>query len=237
MIARGLTAVLVGVLLGAEPASDKENLATLGQALQKIVATAVPREIEDRNDWGKTVPIEPGLKFMALRTTVRVDDHLELPNGTWRRSKGTIVAPDKDIQIRVRDLKKLDGDKQRLVMEVDIRFTWEHEQKLWTKGIQYAGIIVAGKALSRTEVTCDFATKINGNIFPPTFEVDLKIQQTKTDLREFEMTKLTNIAVISAAAQKYGDEIKPLLQVMLSRKEKELTPSLNAALAEALKKK
>jgi hypothetical protein len=238
MLLRLLPLVLVGSLVRADDQpTEKQDLAALSQALQKVIAGTVPREIEDRSGWGTTVPVEPNMRFLNLRTIVKVGDKDELPHGSWSRSKGTIPDPDKDIQITVRELKSVEDNKQRLVVDVDIHFAWEHERKVWSKGIQLAGITAAGTSRSRTQVTCEFGTTLDVTVFPPLIKVDAVIKGTKTELREFELTKLTNIPLISEAARKHADEIRPLLQAMISRKEKELTPALNAALADALKKK
>jgi hypothetical protein len=244
MIIRLLPLLLIGSLaLAQTPPGEKAEksekgerpeLIALGHVLHGIVVANAPNEFEDRSEWGKTVPIDPKLKFMGLRTTVKVGDNLELPQGPWARSKIVIDDLEKDIRFHVRDLKTVEGGKQRIQVEVYVRFNWEHERKLWNKGIQLGGINAAGNSLAHFVVTCDFNTVIDTSNFPPRVSVDAQVKDTKADLREFELTKLTNIPLVSDAARKYSDEIRLVVQAILKAKEKEITPALNRVLAEVL---
>src|SRR5262249_51637305 len=152
--------------------TERPELVALGHILHGLVVASAPNEFEDRSQWGKTVPLDPNLKFMALRTTVKVDDKFDLPQGPWARSKIVMADLEKDVRFHVRDLKSIEGGKQRIFVEVYVRFNWEHERKLWNKGLQLGGINAAGNSLAHFVVTCDFNTTIDTNVFPPSVKVD-----------------------------------------------------------------
>jgi hypothetical protein len=233
-----MTALLTFACLAQAPTppatpAERDSLA---QVLHGLLVANAPREVEDRDDWGKTVPPEPGLGLMSLRTKVAVDDKVELPHGSWSRSKVTLADPAKDVQVEVLDLRPADGGKQRLELRVVVRGGWEHERKLWAKGLPLGGVTATGTALVQIDLGAEFTTAVDVTQFPPRLKVSAAVRQTKVELREFAVTKFTNSERVGEVAKRFGDELRPLLQLLVTRKEKDLTQALNDALAKALAK-
>jgi len=229
--------LLLLLLTFPDPPAEQPELALLSQTLHRIAVDRAPRVFEDLADWNKSTPLEPGLSLLGLRTRVKVGDREELAHGSWSRSKIALGDVAKDTKVTVRELKPLPGGKQRIVLEIDARFAWEHERKVWLKGLPIAGLSAGGNCRGVATITCEFSSTLDTSVFPPTLKVDAVVKENKLELRELEVTKLPNIPLVGEQAKKLVAEIRPVLQVLLTYKEKDLTPVLNEVLAEALRKK
>jgi hypothetical protein len=225
-----------GLLLLLSLAQDPAELDVLTRSLQTLLVANTPREIEDRKSWDKTIPLDPKLKLKSLRTIVQVDGKAHVPDGSWSRSKITLNDPARDVQIYVRDLKPLEGGKQHIVLELVVRCGWEYERKEWEKGFQLIGVTANGTTRAQLFLAAEYSTKLDVATFPPQLKVDLKVTQTKLDLREFEVKRLTKSKLLSLQAKLLSDEIRDILQVLITRKEDKITNALNSALAKVLKK-
>src|SRR4051812_44920643 len=61
--------------------ADHSDLAKL---IHNLVIPLVPKDFEDKSDWGKTAPLPPNLRLpRARRTVVLVEGRLEAPEGAW----------------------------------------------------------------------------------------------------------------------------------------------------------
>ncbi len=97
----GLGVCLVAVRVAADdapadapPASPKRDYADFSRLIQKIVVKDLPKEFEQRTNWGNTVPLTERLRFPNLpRTKVRVGDREGYADGLWRKYKIRIDDP------------------------------------------------------------------------------------------------------------------------------------------------
>ena len=87
--------------------------------MHTIVVKQLPKEFEDKSGWGGTIPAEPNLRLANLRTFIKVDDKLMMPHGAWRKFKGKLEHPDKNLKIVVKEFKQLDDKTYRVVADVD----------------------------------------------------------------------------------------------------------------------
>src|SRR4051794_38677569 len=95
--------------------------ADLAERIHKSVTAKMPREYEDHSGWGRTIPLPPTLRFPRLRRTfVKVGDHYELPDGTWRRTRVWVNDPDRDLRIRVPEVCKVGKHRTRLLVEATL---------------------------------------------------------------------------------------------------------------------
>src|ERR1700732_2862048 len=97
----------VGLVAGPLPAAgaaedkppSKADYSEFAKLIQAAVVPHIPRELEDKSQWGKTIPDPGDLRLNRLRTHIRVGDKEDLPDGLWSRTRVVIDNPARDVQI------------------------------------------------------------------------------------------------------------------------------------------
>src|SRR5438067_919872 len=101
------SAVLALLLLAVPMArgQEKSDHSDLAKLIHNLVIPLVPKDFEDKSDWGRTGPLPANVRLpRARRVVIMVDGRLEAPEGAWKRTKVTFDDPARNVQIRVTDL-------------------------------------------------------------------------------------------------------------------------------------
>ena len=215
------------------------DYAELSRLIRKVVLDQAPKAIEDDSGWGQTIPIPEGMKIGKLRTLVKVGDKLELPHGVWRKIKLWAADPDKDVQIRVRELKPVKLTTYRLVVEADLNLqTWSEVQH-WQKGLALVGFIAEAETAVRLNLGCDVAITLNAKKFPPEFKIEPNVTDLQIDLKDFTLKKATlrrlGIGIEGDAAKAAGDQFKGIVQGIIRDAEPAIKERANEAIVKGLK--
>lgn len=219
-----------------EPIKTKTDYAEFNRLLHKMVAAQLPRVYEDATGWGGTIPVPGQLRLPRLRTYVKVGDRIEVPHGLWKRFKVWMDDPARDLQIQVRDLKKIDAATYRISVEADALIKGETDWQIWQKGLSPGPVTADADVLVNLQLDCDVAVSLNTKKFPPEIVLDPKIASSKLDLREFRLKRVGEIIVIQGeAARGLGNELKGVLGGLMSSYDDQLKETLNQAIAKSLK--
>jgi hypothetical protein len=237
-----LAVVLSWSQAGEPPAAKKEkDYTALSQLIQQSVVKQMPKVYKNETGWGQTVPIPPeGLRLMRRRQTVPVGDHLELPHGHWRKTRIWMDDPNRDLNIKVLDLRPAGDKSYRITLDIDASLHGATEVEQWQKGLLV--IDLTGEADTRVGILldCDVALSL-GKGFPPEVKVEPKVTNLTVDLKDFNLKHVegrrTRIAVAldGEAAQNLGKEFKGVLQDMIRSAEPQVIERANEAIARSLR--
>lgn len=164
----------------AAPAGEtptKDEFADLSRMLHKMAVKQVPREYEEKFDWGKSIRVPEKLRLPNLpRTFIKVGDRMELAHGTWRRLRVKLDDPNKDLKIKVKDLKKLDKGGYRVVIESEALLHCDGELNQWINGLLLFKAVGQADATITSTAVCDVDVSLNIKKFPPELKIEPKIQ-------------------------------------------------------------
>jgi hypothetical protein len=231
--------VLVSQAAGDPPAKRDADYSELSKIIQKAVVSRLPKKFEDDSTWGQTIPIPDNLRRPRLRrTVVKVGDHDELPQGNWRKVRAWLPDPNKDLVVKVRDLKKVDADTYRLVVDADVKLRTETDMQQWRKGLLLLDTTVKADAAVRLALEFDVKVKLVEPL-PPKFKIEPKVTGLKMDLQDFDLKSVTlnrtGVELEGEAAQKAGESIKGALQGMMRAAEPQVKERANDAIARSLR--
>lgn len=227
-----LTLVPLG-LAGGEREPQPASYPEFSRLLHATAVRQLPKEFEDNSAWGQMIPAPPNLPFPNLRKFVKVGDHLEVPNGAWRRFKGRIENPEKNLKIVVKDFRKLDDKTYRLVVDADAIVTVQAEWQQWQKGLLLIGLDGTADANLTAAVVCDIAVNINLDKFPPVVNVEPKVTGLALDLVDFKMRG--GPIVKGEKGDLLRKDVKDLLRAALKVAEPIVKDEANKAIAQSLK--
>jgi hypothetical protein len=231
IVAAGLVLPLALVAL----ADEKPDHAELSRLINQAIAGQVPKQYEDKSEWGKTIPIPPGFKVGPRRTVVKVGDNDELPHGTWKRTKVWVDDPAKDVKITIREFRKVEGKPSRLVLEATAALHVERQRKGWQKGLPLLDVTVFADAVVKADVECDVSVSLDTKKFPPELSVEAKIAECKLELKEFDLKQVGRVEVTGEVPKLVSEELRGFLQAALKSYEPELKEQANKAIARTLK--
>jgi hypothetical protein len=239
--------IFIAVALGlplALPAGDppvKDEFSELSKLLHKMVVKQVPREHEEKIDWGTSIPVPdklfaPGLK----RTYVKVGDRQELAHGNWKRVSIRLDDPDRDLKIRVKEFKQGNKGVYRVVIDSEAALRCKGEMQQWLKGLLLVTLDGHAHATIATTMVCDVNVALNVKKFPPEIVVDPKIVDMTLDLRAFDVKQVAAIVkgvrIEGEALRDMGNEIMPdLIRAFMKVSEPLVKDYANQAIAQSLK--
>jgi hypothetical protein len=232
------SAVLLGAT-AAVPAGEvpiKDDYGDISRLLHKIVVKQVPREYEEKFDWGKTIPLPPKLLAPKLpRTFIKVGDRMEVPDGAWKRIHVKLDDPNKDLKIKVKDLKKLDKGGYRVVIDTEALLRCDGEWKQWKNGILLLRVDGQADATIASTLVCDVTVELNIKKFPPELKVDPKIVELSLDLKGFNLNQLGGTLQGETFRQLGNDLMRDLLRELLKASEPVVKQYANEAIVQSVK--
>ncbi len=227
--------ILIGILvfplsLPAQEKQPDQEYAAFSKMLHSMAVKQLPKEFEDASAWNQTIPAEPNLRLQKLRTFIKVGDKQEMPHGTWRRFKGKIEEPDKNLKIVVKDFKSMENGKfYRLVLDIDATILCNIEVQQWQKGLLLIGGQGAADANVTAAVTADIAWSFNFKKLPPELNIEPKVMELGLKLVDI---KARGGPVLPAGP---ANDVKELLRGFVKSSEPFVKDLANDAIAKSLK--
>jgi len=225
----------------ADLPAPKKDYTALSKMIHQVVVSQLPKVFNGQTGWGQTIPIPPeGLRLMRRRKTVQVGDHLELPHGQWRKTRGWFEDPQRDLTIQVRDLHPIGKSAYRIALDVEAVLHGETQVEQWQKGILLVGIMGQADARIGIFLECDVALSL-GKGFPPEMKVEPKVTNLKLELKEFNLGHVdatrpgVALALQGAGARDLGNQVREALQDLLHNAEPAIMDRANEAIARSIR--
>jgi hypothetical protein len=214
-----------------EPAPDYTEFSRL---IHQVVVKQVPREHEEKFNWGHTIPVPEKLRLPRLRTFLKVGDHVELPHGAWRRARVKLLDPGRDLRIAVRDFRPV-GKQYRLVIDSEVSVFAQGEWLQWQKGLLLLGENGDATATIAASLVCDVEVSFDYKQFPPAVKVQPKITQMTLDLKHFALLRVNGTIEGEKVRQLGNDLMGDLLRDAIKAAEPMVKDYANEAIAQSLK--
>jgi hypothetical protein len=228
-----LLALSLAAQTPTQPKSPKEEYAEFSKLIHKVVVKQLPKEFEDASGWGQMIEVPDNLPVAVLRKLVKVSDHLEAPHGTWRRFKGKIEQPDKNLKIVVKEFKKLDDKTYRVKVDVDATILCRGEVQQWQKGLMLIGADISADANVTAAIVCDVGVALNLKKFPPELNIEPKVTDLGLELVD---VKVRGGPLLKGEnGKQMANDIKDMLRAVVKASEPFVKEEANRAIAESLR--
>jgi hypothetical protein len=221
------------------PPSDEAATADLARLIHKLIVARMPPVYENASEWGHTAPLPERLRLPRLRrTVVQVGDHMEAPDGTWRKLRLRVEDPDRDIRVAVPSFTRLAAMKYHVIVDADVALRGEADVQQWRNGLELADLTAHADVRLNVRVECDVTARLDPK-GPAKLALDADITDLKLNLKEFTPKQVTfrraGLTVQGGAVEAAGEEFKDSLQAMLRGVEPGVRDRANDAIAKALK--
>jgi hypothetical protein len=186
------------------------------QLVVPLIAAAVPREFEGEKDWGKTKNVTTGLRSEG--NFFRFDIHSkknEVNDGVWKKYRITLIDPDKNLELRIDNMHRLESGKYALTLFVAAKVHGWARAVVYEHGVHVISLEAEGDTSIRLWVDAEVGVE---TVQSSTFIPGLELRPVVTDARlKFDDFKLTRISEVHGTiAKELGELLRKELQKKLS---------------------
>jgi len=211
----------------------KQDYKQFSRLVHSVVVKQLPKEFDDESGWGQTIPVTEKLPFPGLRKFIKVGDKLEVPHGTWRRFKGKIEQPDKNLKIVVKDFKQIDGKNYRIALDVDVIVLTHTEIQQWQKGLRLFGGQATIDINMTAAIRCDVGVSLDFKKFPPALKIEPKVTDLDLNLVDF---KVRNGPIVGGElGENLHNDLKEIVRGLMKASAPFVKDQANRAIVESLK--
>jgi hypothetical protein len=188
----------------------------VAQLVTPLIAEAVPREFEGKKDWGKTTTVVSGLhsegnffKFDIHRQTSEVND------GIWKKYRVTLIDPDKNLEIRIDNMHRLDSDRYALTLFVAAKVHGWARAVVYEHGVHVISLDAEGDTSIRLWIDAEVGVEtVESSTFIPGLELRPVVTDARLKFDDFKLTRISDVR--GAIAKELGDLLRKELQKKLS---------------------
>lgn len=217
----------------AQDTQPNQEYAAFSKLIHGVAVKQMPKQFEDDSGWGQMTEVPTNLPLFRLRKVVKVKDHFEAPHGAWRRFKGKIENPNKNLKIVVKEFKKLDANTYRVVVDVDATVMIHADWQQWQKGLMLIGASATVDANITAAIVCDVGASLTFKDFTPELKLDPKVTKLGLDFIDFKVRG--GPFVKGEAGDSLRNDLKDVVRTLLKASEPFVKDEANRAIAQSLK--
>src|SRR3954451_12547180 len=201
-----LALVGVGLILGAVgimKATAGSALSTLtgvtpelvAQIVSPLIAEAIPREYEGKKDWGKTKRVTTGVRSEG--NFFRFDMHRKLEevnDGAWKKYKLTLVEPDKNLTVRIDNLRSLDSGRYALTLFVAAKVHGWARATVYEHGVHVVSLEAEGDTSIRLWIDAQVGVEsVPSSLLIPGVELHPTVTDARLTFDEFQLKRISDV--------------------------------------------
>jgi hypothetical protein len=203
----------------ADPAAPQSASAATGgvspdataQIVSRLVAEAIPREYERTKDWGRTKRITTGIRSSG--NFFDFDIHrrkTEVNHGIWKHYRATLVEPEKNLLVRMDNLRSLEAGRIALTLFVTTRLHGWGRAKVYDRGIHFVSLEAEADAKVRLWLDVEIALETAPASFLSGIAVRPQVTSARMTLDEFRLTRISDLS--GPLVHELGDGLRHLIE-------------------------
>ena len=176
-----------------------------------MIADAIPREYERKKDWGRTRQITTGLrssgnffKFDVHRTKSEVND------GVWKHYRATMIEPDKNLIVRIENLRSLEAGKIAFTMFVSTKLHAWGRAKVYESGVHLISLEAEADAKVSLWLDCQIALEAAPASLLTGIAVRPQVTDARMSLDKFKLLRISDVS--GPIVHELGDGLKSLIE-------------------------
>lgn len=203
---------------------------SLSALAKRIILENLPRQFEEKKDWGKTTKIVNGLRLKDDGDGLKIRKHTkEVKDGLWKQYRGALIDPEQQLQIRVENIRQIDSSHSAFQVFIAAKLHGEARLEQWKDGIKLFNVVAEAESKVESRIDCEIAWDWKPGGLLGQISVEPKVTGVRIDLVEFELKKLSKIE--GWAARELGENFKGTIARKLHSEEPKLADKLNRAIA------
>ena len=177
----------------ANPADATSAPAAIAEALAEIIAVAIPRQYERRDDWGKTTRLTTGLRTERDGWRVRVRRRRkEVPHGIWKHYRLQLEDPGRDLEIAVEHLRPLRPGHIGFTLSCDARLAGWIRVKTYQYGVHLGAYEVVGRSHVGLTIDLDIGLRLGAGPTGPAILLNPHVVHATCHIRDVDIERISD---------------------------------------------
>src|SRR4051812_6508784 len=181
-----------------------------------LIAEAIPREYEGSKDWGKTKRVTTGVRSEG--NFFRFDMHRKLEevnDGVWKKYKLRLVEPDKNLTVRIENLRALDSGGYALTLFVAAKVHGWARATVYEHGVHVVSLEAEGDTSIRLSIDAEVGVEsVPSSLLIPGVELHPNVTDAKLTFDDFRVTRISNVK--GTIAKEIGELFEHALKTQLA---------------------
>jgi hypothetical protein len=204
------------------PASD-----ALANTLSQLIREAIPLSYDKQKDWGATREITVGYRVDGKPFHYHVHRRKKaVDHGVWKHYKLQVVEPDKNLHVRLSDLRPIAPGRMAFTLELESKFDAWARAKVYQYGVHLIALEVEGDLQMRVQIQGEIAlqaTAVNGAAAVAAIPV---VTDAKLSLDELHIRRVSDAR--GPIVRELSDGVRSIVEDELNGAQ--LTAKLNRAI-------
>jgi hypothetical protein len=176
----------------------------LSQLAAKIIAEELPREYERKKDWGQTKKITTGVRSSG--NFFEFDIHRKkskVNHGVWKHYRLTLVDPDKNLDVKIENLRTLESGRVALTLNVAAKVHGWARTKVYEHGVHVIALEAEGHTSIRLSLDAEIGIRsVETDSILPGYAIDPVVTDARLKFKDFELERISNVG--GAVAHELG---------------------------------
>jgi hypothetical protein len=211
----------------ANPAVDGAALERLKVLLATLIQQATPKEYEKRDDWGAVKSVTTGVRVEGRPLHTHFHRRTkDVNHGAWKHYRLTLVDPERDLRVEVREMTALAGGRAGFVIAVDARLDAWGRLKLYQYGVHLGAYEIEADVEARIEVRGDVGLAVRSSGDGPVLVVDPVVRDARLDFQQLRLRRISDAH--GPLVKQLGDGVARMIEEELNGEK--LVGKLNRAI-------
>lgn len=219
MNAKLLIATLFALLVAAGTMAEDAPPATVGgfsseavaNVVSKMIADAIPRDYEKYKDWGNTKRITTGLDFKGHPWDPKIDRRKsDVNDGIWKHYRVTLVEPDKNLVVRIDNLRSLEAGRIAFTLNVSAKVHGWAQARVFEDGIPLGTYTGEGDSVVNLSIDAEVGLETTPSSMLTGIVIEPYVTAARVKLDDFHLDRIGEIR--GSLARELGDGLKRLIE-------------------------
>lgn len=162
---------------------------SLANSFVQLIKLGIPTEYEKAKDWGHTRKITVGLRNEGIKLYRRKK---AVNHGIWKRYKVRLVDPEEKLQVRLENLKTIDGGRIGFRLVVTAKLDAWARAKVYQYGVHLIALEVVGDTDVEIALDCEVGVSMGSERGYPVVAIDPEVVDARVRLSEFHLRRVSN---------------------------------------------
>jgi hypothetical protein len=176
------------------PANRDVSADATARIVAQLIAEAIPREYERSKDWGRTTRITTGVRSSG--NFFKFDVHSKksaVNDGVWKRYRATMIDPDKNLAVRIDNLRSLDAGRIAFTLFATTKLHCWGRAKVYESGVHLISLEAEADTKVRLWLDCEIALEMAPGSFLTGIAVRPRVESARMKLDEFRLTRISDV--------------------------------------------
>jgi hypothetical protein len=152
----------------AQQPTSQPATAALTETLSGVIREAIPLQYDKQKDWGATREITVGYRVDGKPFHFHVHRRKKsVEHGVWKHYKLQVVEPDKNLRVRLRDVRPIGPGRMAFTLELESKLDAWARAKVYQYGVHVIALEVEGELQLRLQIHGEIAlqaTAVSGAV-------------------------------------------------------------------------